>query len=115
MRTPLTLTLIASFLLSAAVACSEDPPAVDCATAEVPNYSEMTVWNSCIGCHSSELSGDARQNAPDAINFDNYEDAKINAIEAAHEVVEGEMPPGAPLGQADQDAINAWAQCGTPE
>ena len=45
-------------------------------------------------CHSVELFGDARHGAPTTINFDTYELAKKNAVQANAVVGPGVMPPG---------------------
>jgi hypothetical protein len=55
----------------------EEGPNVDCATATVPKYSEMTAaWGKCVTCHSSNLTATARNGAPAGINYDTYEAAR---------------------------------------
>ena len=116
----LTLTLLLSAPLLPACDDGGDEhegPEVDCATATVPKFSEMTAWQKCTNCHSSTLTGAARNAAPEGINYDNFADARTNAADAMHEVAEGEMPlPGSPqLTDAEKDQIYAWASCGTPQ
>ena len=91
----------------------EELPAVECASAEVPVFEEMTVWNSCIGCHSSTLSGAARQGAPVDFNYDSLEEAMFDPLETAESVIDGSMPPAGALSAEDMELINVWAQCGS--
>ena len=110
--------LLSTSLLSACDEGGDDGPNVDCATAAVPKFSEMTAaWSKCTACHSSALSGDARQLAPTGINFDNYADARTHASKAMDEVYGGDMPlPGnPPLTAAEKTQIYNWASCDTPE
>ena len=89
-------------------------PAVDCDSVEVPRFSELD-WGSCVGCHAAGLEGDARQGAPDDINYDSYEEAMMDPYEAVESVIEGEMPPSGMLDEAAIEQLNIWAQCGAPE
>jgi uncharacterized membrane protein len=93
-------------------------PEVECSGADVPGYDEVAAFDVCTNCHSSELTGDARNDAPPEYNFDTHEDAADEAEEIAHEVFEGEMPPagsGFSLSQAEKDELYLWALCGAPE
>ncbi|MEZ4449058.1 MAG: hypothetical protein R3B09_06200 [Nannocystaceae bacterium] len=115
-------TLILSLAFTAGLACDregeegegDELPQVDCASATVPRFDEMSVWNSCVGCHSSKLSGAGRSGAPSDFNYDSHEAALFDPFETAEVVVEGEMPPGGGLSAADRELINTWAQCGAP-
>ena len=117
----LTCVLFAATL----VACSsededaeEELPEVDC-SAEVPSFGEVSAFSEvCTNCHSTTKSGDARNGAPDDIDWDDYDSAKANAEEGAHEVFEGEMPPEGSsemLTAAQKEELYLWALCGTPE
>jgi uncharacterized membrane protein len=112
-------------LVATLAACSsedeeeeEELPEVDC-TAEIPTFDEVTAFSEvCTNCHSTTKSGEARNGAPADINWDDYESAKANAEEGAHEVFEGEMPPeesNETLTTAQKDDLYLWALCGTPE
>jgi uncharacterized membrane protein len=123
MMTMTLRTLSLALLLSAPLlpACDgggdeEEGPNVDCATATVPKYSEMSAWGKCITCHNSNLTGTARQAAPEGINYDTYEGARANAQTAMSEVFEGAMPlAGSPtLSEAEKTQIYNWASCDTP-
>jgi len=88
----------------------------DCSQS-VPTYSELTIWPLCTVCHSSSLSGSARQGAPANVNFDSYAAAARAAGEAVTEVSAGRMPPSGETqpASAETAALEQWAQCGTPE
>jgi len=97
-------------------------PEVDCATVTVPRYAELTfLQDSCAHCHGADKEGPARQEAPVSINFDTIEAAKPFAKEAVEELYEDPpaMPPASAnlpaVTEAQRSALNAWAQCGTPE
>jgi len=96
----------------------EELPEVDCSVGAVPVYSEVSAIDKCVLCHSSELSGSARNDAPDDDNFDTYEGAAEHADEMAHEVFEGEMPPsdsGITISDSEKEELYRWALCGAPE
>ena len=72
----------------------------------------------CLSCHSSTLTGSARNGAPDSLNFDTYEAAVANAADALSEENGGTMPPdtsGIPLLDGGQTAaLLAWQSAGFP-
>jgi len=95
----------------------EELPDVDC-DGGIPTYGEVAAFNTCVNCHSSEVTGSARQDAPEEDNFDTYEGVEGKAEEIAHEVFEGEMPPedsGLSLTGDEKDELYRWALCGAPE
>ncbi|MGC4065950.1 MAG: hypothetical protein QM784_15130 [Polyangiaceae bacterium] len=112
------------FVGATVVGCSSDDnsdsssslDSVDCSTGEIPTFSSLD-FSKCTGCHSSTLSGAARDGAPSDINFDVYASAKTHATHAVGELDEGAMPPSSlpKPSQAVVDAIVKWAACGTPE
>ena len=93
-------------------------PEVDC-TLDVPTFDQVTAFSQvCTNCHSTTKTGNARNGAPEDIDWDDYASAKANAEEGAHEVFEGEMPPegsGETLTADQKDDLYLWALCGTPE
>lgn len=112
-------------LVATLAACSsedeeegEDLPEVDCAGA-IPTFDQVTAFSEvCTNCHSTTLTGDARNDAPEDINWDDYASAKAHAEKGAEEVFEGEMPPegsNETLTTAQKDDLYLWALCGTPE
>ncbi|MCB9565763.1 MAG: hypothetical protein H6710_00795 [Myxococcales bacterium] len=118
----ITATLLAAFI--GGLACDaedgehegegDELPKVDCQSVEVPRFEEMTVWSRCVGCHSSGLSGAARQGAPRDFNYDSHDAALFDPFETAEVVFEGEMPPAGTLTADEKAQLNAWVQCGTP-
>ncbi len=113
-RLTLALLLLSAPLLPA---CDDGGSDIDCATATVPKFTEMTAWDKCTSCHSSKLTGAARNAAPEGINYDNFTDARVNANAAMSEVEEGAMPlPGNPkLSDDEKTQIYTWASCETPQ
>ncbi len=119
----LILTLLAA-AFTVGVACDQDDDGdeegdelaqVDCDAVEVPRFEDMSaIWNSCVGCHSSTLTGDARQGAPRDFDYDSHEAATLDPFETAEVVIEDEMPPSAPLSDEAKEQLSIWAQCGTP-
>lgn len=80
---------------------SGEPPTVDCATADVPSYSTMTVWDSCTPCHR---------------DYGSYDAAVRRADSAQKAVANGDMPRGRySITGEEEDSLYAWAQCGTPQ
>ena len=98
-------------------ACAPQAPSVECATATVVPYSQLTILSLCTGCHSSTVTGNKRDGAPGGVNYDSYAAAKAEASSGAAQVNAGEMPPpGEAQPTADQkDALYSWAACGTPQ
>ncbi len=75
---------------------------------------------SCLVCHSSENTGEARNNAPVGIDFDNYTDALASGDKAiARAVTFMNMPPSfssAPrLSEEQKQALANWQALGFPE
>lgn len=112
----------ASLLL---VACTEGhpeddddtTPLVDCETATIPTFSEVTIWPKCTNCHASTLAGSDRGGAPPGIDYDVYASAVQYADLAVEEVEEGAMPypDGSGVTAEEKQSLYAWAECGTPE
>jgi uncharacterized membrane protein len=114
------LSLVVCAGLFLACGGSDDPPAplVDCTMVTVPKYSQLTAaLPKCTACHSSALTGAARNMAPVGANFDTYEAAKAKATLAASRVSFGQMPPAGstPLTADEKAAIVAWGSCGAPQ
>jgi hypothetical protein len=72
--------------------------------------------NLCVQCHSSTLSGLARNGAPSDVNVDVYESAVMNADLIVREISKGAMPPsGYSISEAQKLQVYQWALCGTPQ
>jgi hypothetical protein len=85
----------------------------------------LLTW--CTGCHSSTLAADARQGAPDDINFDShaafkphdrlvYERAVLeaHAVATAANASASPMPPAGLPSDADRKRLAQWIACGAP-
>ncbi|MBL8743901.1 MAG: hypothetical protein JNK04_22485 [Myxococcales bacterium] len=100
-KMPAALTLLLT-------ACNSDAPTIDCATADVKGYSELTeVMSYCTDCH-----GESRRDA--GISLATYDDAVAAADQSQDVIANGSMPPGGMPAELE-DQFFAWAQCGTPE
>jgi uncharacterized membrane protein len=122
-RTLLFTLLVAGASLAAA-SCSSDSdedsvPTVDCATATVPTFANVTVFSTvCTGCHASTKTGAARNLAPVGLDFDTFASAQPHARKAVSEVYTGAMPPNganADLTEAQKTELYNWGLCGTPQ
>lgn len=112
-----TVALIGS-LLALGCGSGEELPEIDCATAMVPKYSEMTAFRKCTECHSSQLTtAAARHDAEMGYDFDTYAGATDHATKIVEEVYEGKMPPAdePQLTEDEKQQLYAWGLCGTPE
>jgi hypothetical protein len=49
--------------------CGDGEPDVDC-SGTIPSHADVTALEKCTMCHSSQLSGSARKNAPPNVNYD---------------------------------------------
>ena len=89
---------------------------IDCSAVTVPKYSELTIWPLCTSCHSSAVTGAAREKAPSNVNFDTYAAAQAQAARAVLEVRAGAMPEKNEPQPTDEQktALYTWAACGTP-
>lgn len=85
----------------------------------------LLTW--CTGCHSSHLAASARQDAPDAVNFDTLAGFKPHArivyeraVLAAHAATvdpnaASPMPPAGLPPEADRRRLAQWIACGSPQ
>jgi uncharacterized membrane protein len=88
----------------------------DCADA--PTYDEVTALDKCTMCHSSDLSGPDRNNAPADHNFDTYDGVTAQLGHIEEEVEEGKMPPpgsGITISSAERAQLLKWIECGAEE
>jgi uncharacterized membrane protein len=96
----------------------DELPEVDCDAEEIPGFDEVRAFAKCTDCHSSELSGGDRNNAPIGYDWDEYESAQEHAEHIAHVVASGDMPPegsGITLTASEEDELYLWALCGAPD
>jgi uncharacterized membrane protein len=116
------LTLITLCGLTLAIGCGGDDDdgasKVDC-DKDMTTYNDVSAFDKCVMCHSSDLSGSKRMSAPADINFDTFEDATATkALKAQHEAEEGAMPPkdsGITITDAQRKQLITWYECGAKE
>ena len=97
---------------------TEASPEVDCSSASVPGFMDVSAFGVCINCHNSGLSGPDRNGAPSSYNFDQYDSASEHAADIVKQVSSGFMPPiksGYTLTAQQKEQLYAWAECGAPE
>ncbi len=92
-------------------------PLGDCPDGAEVTYADVEVLFSehCNSCHSSELTGADRQDAPAAYDFDTYTLASEHPSMTWTEVNLGHMPPSTTLSDDDKETIRVWYACETPE
>lgn len=69
----------------------------------------------CAICHSSQLSGAQRQNAPDGVNYDTAAAIKLNLDDGWSETESKSMPEGSMLTDAEIESIRVYLACGAPD
>jgi hypothetical protein len=93
-------------------------PDVDCDAEPIPAFTEVAIFEKCVGCHGRELTGDARMGATLGVNFDDHASAAEHAERAALYVFHGIMPPvttNIAVTDAEKEQLYLWALCGTPD
>ncbi len=79
------------------------------------NSAKAIVAKYCLGCHSSEVSGDARQKAPDDANFDTEAELYDHGGHVFEKIVANSMPPdNASVGKltaAERQSFLVWLEC----
>lgn len=89
--------------------------ASDSCAGTVPTFDQVTLFDVCTNCHSSELSGVQRQGATPGIDYDTYDAAKRNAAQGVQAVMSGLMPASGSVTEQQKQDFYTWAACGTPE
>lgn len=86
------------------------PPDSSVTWADVePIFSEH-----CTSCHSSSLTGDARDDAPVDYDYGTAEESRAHPNWTWAEITLGHMPPSEELAEEDQQLIREWLACGGP-
>ena len=78
---------------------------------------EQVLVGNCLSCHSSQLTGAARQDAPEDLNFDDLAVVREEAAELYGETEEGAMPPS-PYATISGEALEnfrIWLACGAKD
>ena len=87
------------------------------AVYEGSNGIRNNVLTVCMQCHSTTLSGAARNNAPSPPNFNTYADAILLGDNAVGRAIDRSMPPAGyqALNAEQRAALLAWQAAGFPE
>ena len=95
-------------------------PQGDCSDDPVPlsweNFGEAYSANWCRGCHSAQLTGDARNGAPPGVDFNSHQDV-LDRLERFAERAAAEeptMPPTGGPGDEELALLRRWIECGAP-
>jgi uncharacterized membrane protein len=90
-------------------------------TLTYDNFGRAFMTKYCTRCHSSQLAGDARQDAPEGHDFDTREgvvavqDHVDQMAAAGPDAVNTDMPPdGAAPSEAERYQLGEWLACGAP-
>src|SRR5262249_29705982 len=77
----------------------------------------QVVAGHCVICHSSQLSGAARHDAPSELNFDDVSIAADHAQDMYGEAKDGSMPPSgyAAVQGTDLENMRIWLACGAQD
>jgi len=92
-------------------------PAADCEASALTweNTGGPVLLGWCAPCHSTGLAADQRQGAPVGVDFDTVDLARPLAPRIVERAITStDMPPGAPLTDADQLRLADWIACGMP-
>lgn len=115
MRLLLIPTLAAAGLL---IGCGgEEVSLGDCPANSMTQQvaGRTVVTQRCASCHSSQVSGAARQNAPVGLDYDTLAAIRTNANTGYAEAKEGAMPPTGALSATDLENLRIFLACGAPD
>lgn len=106
---------LVALLASTSSGCAEAdvgecPP--DSAAQQALGRQAMT--ENCLYCHSSQLTGSLRQDAPEDYNFDDLAFVRAEAAELYGEAEEGAMPPSQPMSAEQIENFRVFLACGAP-
>jgi uncharacterized membrane protein len=69
----------------------------------------------CANCHSTKLSGAAREGAPTKYNYNTYATCKAGGYKGLSTVQDGSMPPGKKFTSAEKALYKKWVDDGMLE
>ena len=114
MTRPMTGLATALLLaLACAIGCGSDGPLGECPpnSQGQQDLGESIVFITCTGCHVSTLEGAARQGAPVGSDFDDLELIKAQAEDMYARSIDGTMPPGGGLNEAQLESLRIYLTC----
>lgn len=68
----------------------------------------------CGACHSSRLQGEARWGAPEEVDLDTLDGARLHGEAALARMSSGTMPPGGGVSAGELERFSRWLDCGAP-
>lgn len=90
-------------------------------TLTYQSFGQTFMGTYCLRCHNSALTGDAREDAPEDLNFNTIEEVRAEAREidkqsgASATITNEEMPPdGEKPSVEDRRKLSEWLACGAP-
>ena len=80
------------------------------------NFGDAFLRNWCRGCHGVQLTGDARSDAPEGIDFETHDDARMWAdrIRARAIGEHASMPPAGGPSPEELALLEAWLDADVP-
>lgn len=114
---PSRLPLVASLLLLGGCPSGLPDSLGDCADGTELTWADAgpVFAEHCADCHSSTLSGDARQGATEGVDFDTPDAARSPAFLAWSQIWTGAMPEGDAMEDVDALLLWEWLSCDGPE
>jgi uncharacterized membrane protein len=81
------------------------------------NFGEGFMTQYCQTCHSSELMGEDRHDAPSSVHFDSEAEvaAQVAQILGVATGPSPIMPPGGGVSDLDREKLEIWLKCHPPE
>lgn len=114
----LVRSLLVASLLTIATACGGGSDLGECppGSTQQQNTGASIVFTTCVGCHSSQLTGAGRFGAPVGMDFDDIEIVRDLADDVYGTAADGSMPPPnqsvSSLNDAQVEAIRVYLACG---
>lgn len=107
--------------LLALVACGPEPlpdTLGDCPDGNLVSWADVEAIfaTNCARCHSSDLTGDDRNDAAEYVDFDSADSARVNDFLTWSMIWSEQMPPDQ-AGMSEEEAwiVWEWLSCGGPE
>jgi uncharacterized membrane protein len=105
--------------------CGGEATGVTCppagTTLTYQNFGNSFMSTYCLRCHNSALTGDARKDAPNDLNFNTVEEVRAESKDIDEQaganatITNEEMPPdGEKPSVEDRRKLSEWLACGAP-
>jgi uncharacterized membrane protein len=90
-------------------------------TLTYQNFGQAFMGTYCLRCHNEALTGSARNDAPNDVNFNTVEQVRAESTDidklsgASDSVTNTEMPPDGEMPSVeDRKKLSQWLACGAP-